>query len=155
MLTYMSVFTALALCSAAYCQTGQPLVHNGDGSVRPRHRVSAQEMTNGRIRLMLDSTGTALAAADIPLLRRMGDGAASEVLALTKDRGPLTAVQQANAVAIVRKAFEKPSVITKESNRTPTSSLALLDQIASSSTDFALKLKVADTRQLILAAAAK
>jgi hypothetical protein len=90
----------------------------------------------------------------IPLLHRMGDGAAVEILKVMKTRGALSSNEQNNVAQMIHKAFENPRAIMQSANRTPQASLALLDQLSASTVDFGLKMRIADTKQFALDSAA-
>ena len=110
--------------------------------------LSAQELTTERIKNLIRSEQP-LDSMTIPLLARMGDGAAAEIQKAVAAMGTLNARQQANIVVMIHKAFENVGAITQPANRTPQRSEALLDQIASGTQDFSLRLKIADTRQFV------
>ena len=128
----------------------QPRITSSGGLAPSHKRYTARELTTIRVANMIRSQKS-LATLDIPLLRRMGDGAAAEVLSIMKTRGPLSPREQQNVVQIVHKAFERPAAITKVANRTsPQASLELLDRISSATLDFGFKLQIADTRQFVI-----
>jgi hypothetical protein len=85
----------------------------------------------------------------------MGDGAATEIAAILKTRGPLTKTEQQNVAQILHKAFENPGTITVRCNQTtPTDTLALLDQLSAGTTDVGFKQAIGDTRQFVIDASA-
>jgi hypothetical protein len=145
-----------SICGAAYSQAAggqpaQPSVIHGDA--RPHRVLSAQELTTERIRNMIRSE-VPIETLSIPLLHRMGDGAAVEILKVMKTRGALSSNEQNNVVQMIHKAFENPRAIMQSANRTPQASLALLDQLSASTVDFGLKMRIADTKQFALDSAA-
>src|SRR3984885_13652760 len=137
-----------SICGAAYSQaTGgqpaQPPVIHGDARP-PRRVLSAQELTTERIRNMSRSD-LPIETLSIPLLHRMGDGAAAEILKGMKTRGAPSSNEQNNVVQIIHKVVVRPRAIMQSANRTPQASLALLDQLSASTVDFGLKMRIADT----------
>lgn len=121
----------------------------------PRHEThphhSPEELTSARIANLIRSPSS-IANLRVPLLQRMGDGAAVTVQNVLKTRGPLSPTEQQNVLQILHKAFELPSAITKDSNRNPEASMALLQQLSASTTDFAFRLQIEDTKQFIFEA---
>jgi hypothetical protein len=69
-----------------------------------------------------------------------------------KTRGRLSFTEQQNVVQMLHKAFESPGAITQDANRKPEASLALLQQLGDSTTDFAFRLRIEDTKQFIFEA---
>jgi hypothetical protein len=121
----------------------------------PQHEAhqhhSPQELTSARIAKLISSPSP-IANLRVPLLQRMGDAAAVTVQNIMKTRGSLSPSEQQNVVQILHKAFELPTAITKDSNRKPDASMAMLQQLSASTTDFALRLQIEDTKQFIFEA---
>lgn len=82
-------------------------------------------------------------------LHRMGDHAAGYILQVLQTRPPLTDAEKQTVLDILHMAYERPAAIA--SARQPTATLALLQQIESSTQDFSLKLRVADTKDFVSA----
>jgi hypothetical protein len=82
----------------------------------------------------------------------MGDGAAVTIQNIMKTRGPLSPTEQQNVLQILHKAFELPGAITKDYNRKPNATMALLQQLEASTTDFAFQTQIEDLKQLIFKA---
>lgn len=146
--TLLAAITVTILNGVGTCQIS---FHNGGEDKPQGHKVlTASEFTTAMINNMLTTRGS-WANMNVPRLCRMGDGAATEILNIMKTRGPLAPYEQQNALLIIHKSFELPSAITIASNRTtPQASFALLDQITASTTDFALKLQIADVKQFVV-----
>jgi len=82
-------------------------------------------------------------------LHRMGDHAAGYILQVLQTRPPLTDAEKQTVLDMLHMAYERPAAIA--SARQPTATLALLQQIDGSTQDFSLKLRVADTKDFVLA----
>jgi hypothetical protein len=117
----------------------------------PHQVLSPQEITTARIANLIRSR-VPMSNLRVPLLQRMGDGAAIEVQNIMKTRGTLSATEQQNGLQILHKAFESPGAIMKDSNRKPDASMLLLQQLSESMTDPAFQAQIVATRQFILEA---
>ncbi len=131
-----------------------PLALNNSGVVGPAHQpLTAKEMAT-LMKTNLITSSHPITKLNVPKLRRMGDAASAEVLNILKTRGPLSANEQQNVLQIVHKAFENPAAVrTPVSRISPQSSLTLLDQLNSSTTDMARKTQIIETREFVLTAA--
>lgn len=150
-LILLELFGMISVCNVAYCQTS--VINNGTPKHQPPQVLSAQQLTTERIRHMISSK-VPLETFTVPLLFRMGDGAAREAIQILKTRGPLIPTEQQNVVQMMHKAFEMPAAIMHISDRTPTSTLALLGQLSVSTQDPGLQSQIADVQQFVLAATA-
>ncbi len=79
----------------------------------------------------------------------MGDGAAAVIASILKTRAPRNAAEQHRVGQVIHKSFEFPETITQPGNQTPTASLALLERIAASTTDFGLRLRIGHTKEFV------
>lgn len=159
-----AIVLAVATLNVAICQTQAPSsgpVSNGGPKNQPPKVFTPRQFVTEEVRHLM-SSATPMTNLNVPLLRRMGDGAAVEIAAIMKTRGPLTKNEQQNVVEMLHKAFESPEAITIQSNqKTPTASFALLDQIAATASaatvatrDIAFENSIANTKQFIVYAAA-
>ena len=146
-LTKASLAAVLVAQGAARSQT----IYPAPGRNETHQVLSPQEFTTARIANLIRSQ-VPISNLRVPLLRRMGDGAAIEVQNIMKTRGPLSATEQQNVLQILHKSFELPGAIMKDSNRKPDASLALLQQLSASTTDPAFHGQIVDLRQFILEA---
>jgi len=146
----ISIVAVLLAQGIAQSQTPAGIINPGPRN-EPRPHHSPEELTTARIRNMVSSP-VPLTTWRVPLLARMGDAAAARIQSILKTRGPLSPTEQQNVVQMLHKAFERPAAITQASNRQPEASLALLQQLADSTTDFAFRLQIEDTKQFIFEA---
>ncbi len=127
---------------------------DGKSRTSQGHKIlSARDTVILELKLMLDRSGP-LPNRPIPLLCRMGDGAAVELTKILKTHGPLADAQRDRLVEVIRRSFEVPDAITQPQNRTPTASIALLGSLVTQTTDFAFRSRVEDAEQFILDATA-
>jgi hypothetical protein len=130
----------------AQAQTQYPALRN-----EPHRLETPPELTTARIANLIRSR-VPISNLRVPLLQRMGDGAAIEAQNIMKTRGPLSPTEQQNVLQILHKAFELPGAIMKDSNRKPDASMSLLEQLSASTADPAFHGQIVDTRQFIFEA---
>jgi hypothetical protein len=130
----------------AQAQTQYPALRH---EAHPQH--SPEELTTARIANLIRSPSP-ISNLRVPLLHRMGDGAAITVQNIMKTRGPLSPTEQQNVLQILHKAFELPGAIIKDPNRKLDASMLLLQQLSASTTDPAFQAQIVDMRQFILEA---
>jgi hypothetical protein len=145
-LTCTFMVVVLLTQGIAQAQTQYPALRN-----EPHRLETPQELTTARIANLIRSR-VPISNLRVPLLHRMGDGAAIEVQNIMKTRGPLSPTEQQNVLQILHRAFESPGAIMKDSNRKPDVSMALLQQLSGSATDAALQAQIVDTQQFIFEA---
>jgi hypothetical protein len=149
---------AAATLGIAFCQppspNGGPVSNEGVPKHQAHQVFTGRQVVTEEIRHLISSP-TPLTELNAPLLRRMGDGAAAEVTAIMKARGPLSEPEQQNVVQILHKAFEHPATIMIKSNQTtPTATLALLDQLSAGTEDVQFMQLIAGTKQFVVEASA-
>jgi hypothetical protein len=147
----IQLFNIAALMLIAFAATAQtgPVLSGDNGHSRPHQRVSSDQFITARLTLMIESK-TPLPSKKIPLLTRMGDGAAIRIGEILKTHGSLTIAEQLNVADMIHHAFEDPAAIMHLSDRSPISSLILLQQLSRTTTDTPLRTRLTETENFVM-----
>jgi hypothetical protein len=123
------------------------------GPNQTRQPVTSHDVVVGELKTMIASPDPI--SVSVPLLHRMGDGLAREVLAIAVARAPLTATEQMRVLDMVHQSFEKPAAIHTRSDVATQSTLALLQQLTALQHDFTVSVRIADTTDFVFAQVAQ
>jgi hypothetical protein len=144
-----TIFLAILPLSGAYGQ-----VQDGNSS-QFKHAVITPDLGPEGMRLQM--VETALREGDPALavgafhVHQMGDEAAVNIIRIIGMRGTLTLTdtEQANALKLVEKAFEEPTMIATPINFQPRATLFLLQVLETGSAGSGLKGRIAEVRDHI------
>jgi len=115
--------------------------------------VTSHDFVVSELKLMIASPDPI--SVSVPLLHRMGDGLAREVLAIAVARAPFTGTEQMRVLDMVHQSFEKPTAIHIQSDVASQSTLTLLRQLAALQHDFTVSVRIADTTDFVFAQVAQ
>lgn len=138
----------LVVCATANGQNGDIFANriNGPGPTAPVGRYTSEQYRLVEIKHILSSPNQIGSVQ----LARMGDRAAVYISEILQSRAPLSPTEQYRVVDMLHRAFEKPAAISP-SGRQTVATMALLKKIEDPTSDFSLRLRIADARALVLA----